>query len=56
MNALLCRVGADQSVEGDSWNGLVDPTTGKFVYVAIPEGRQVHAGLEKPYGALATSP
>src|SRR5882757_1598445 len=53
MNALLCRVGADQSLNGGSWNGLVDSKTGKFVYVAIPEGRQVHAGLEKPYGALA---
>ena len=45
MNALLCRVGADQSLNGGSWNGLVDSKTGKFVYVAIPEGRQVHAGL-----------
>jgi hypothetical protein len=51
-NALLCRVGADQSLGGGSWNGLVDTTTGKFVYVPIPEGRLVHAGLEKPYGAL----
>jgi len=38
---------------GGSWNGLVDSKTGKFVHVAIPEGRQVHTGLEKPYGALA---
>jgi len=53
MNALLCRVGADQSLNGGSWNGLVDSKTGKFVHVAIPEGRQVHTGLEKPYGALA---
>jgi hypothetical protein len=53
VNALLCRVGADQSVDGGSWNGIVDSATGKFVYVAIPEGRKVHAGLEKPYSALA---
>ena len=53
MKALLCRVGADQSVNGGSWNGLVDTTTGKFLYIAIPESRQVHAGLEKPYSALA---
>jgi hypothetical protein len=53
VNALLCRVGADQSGGGGSWNGLVDSRSGKFVYVAIPESRQVHAGSEKPYVALA---
>jgi hypothetical protein len=53
MNALLCRVGADQSVSGGSWNGLIDSKTGRFIYVAIPEGREVHAGLEKPFTALA---
>ena len=54
MNALLCRVGADQSVKGGSWNGLVDTATGRFVYVAIPEGRPVKEGMEKPYSALAS--
>ena len=52
MNALLCRVGADQSSGGGSWNGLVDTQSGKFVYVAIPETRPVYAGMEKPYSAL----
>jgi hypothetical protein len=52
MNALLCRVGADQSRSGGSWNGLVDARSGKFVYVAIPEARPVHPGMEKPYNAL----
>jgi hypothetical protein len=53
VKALLCRVGADQSVDGGSWNGLVYAATGKFLYIAIPEGGQVHAGLQKPYSALA---
>lgn len=52
MNALLCRVGADQSSGGGSWNGLLDAQSGKFVYVAIPETRPVHVGMEKPYSAL----
>jgi hypothetical protein len=54
MNALLCRVGADQSVNGGSWNGLVDTATGRFLYVAIPESRPVKPGMEKPYSALAS--
>jgi Nucleotide modification associated domain 3 len=54
MNALLCRVGADQSRGGGSWNGLVDARSGKFVYVAIPEIRPVHPGMEKPYSGLGS--
>lgn len=53
MNALLCRVGADQSIGGGSWNGPVDTQSGNFVYVSIPETRPVHTGMEKPYSALA---
>jgi hypothetical protein len=53
VNALLCRVGADRSRGGGSWNGLVDAQSGKFVYAAIPETRPVHAGMEKPYSALS---
>ena len=53
VNALLCRVGADQSVGGGSWNGLVDTQSGNFAYVAIPEPRPILAGLEKPYSMLA---
>ena len=52
MKALLCRVGADQSEAGGSWNGLVDSNSGEFVYVPIPESRQIHPGLEKPYKQL----
>lgn len=49
---MLVRVGADLSAGGGSWNGPVDSQTGEFTYVAIPENRPVHAGLEKPYAAL----
>ena len=52
MNALLVRVGADQSAAGGSWNGLVDSRTGRFAYVPIPEAREVRAGLEKPYRSI----
>jgi len=55
MNGLLVRVGADQSRAGGSWNGPVDGETGEFVYVAIPEGKPVHAGMEKPYSTLESA-
>lgn len=52
VNALLVRVGADQSRGECFWNGLVDSQSGKFTYVAIPENSPVHPGMEKPYSAL----
>jgi hypothetical protein len=52
VNALLVRVAADTSEVGGSWNGPVDSRSHDFVYVAIPEGRPVHSGLEKPFSAL----
>lgn len=52
MNGLLVRVGADLSAAGGSWNGPVDRTTGDFIYVAIPETKSLHAGMERPYKAL----
>lgn len=52
VNALLVRVGADQSRGGGIWNGLVDTQSGKFAYVAIPENSPVHPGMEKPYSAV----
>ncbi len=52
MNALLVRVGADQSRAGGSWNGPVDSSSGDFAYVAIPEGLPVWPGREKPYTVL----
>ena len=53
MQIFLIRVGADQSDGGGSWNGPVDSSTGRFVYVPIPEGGSVRPGFEKPYGTLA---
>jgi Nucleotide modification associated domain 3 len=53
VRCLLVRVGADRSGGGGSWNAPVDSTSNKFAYVAIPETRAVHAGMEKPYSALA---
>jgi hypothetical protein len=52
MNALLVRVGADQSRGGGFWNGLVDSQSGKFAYVSIPENSAVHPGTKKPYSTL----
>jgi hypothetical protein len=48
---LLVRVGADQSKGGGHWNGPVNPTTGEFAYVAIPESRNVLKGHERPYSS-----
>src|SRR6266566_1269620 len=53
MNALLVRVAVDRSVGGGLWNGPMDSLTREFAYVAIPEQRPVHPGLEKPYSSLA---
>lgn len=53
MNGLLVRVGADLSEGGGRCNGPVNGRTGEFVYVAIPEGSAVRAGLEKPYTAVS---
>lgn len=49
MKGLIIRVGVDQAYGG--WNAPVDPSSGRFVYVPIPEGQDVvlHAGLERPF-------
>ncbi len=39
MRGILVRTGADQSYGG--WNGPVDPSSGEFVYVPIPEADHV---------------
>jgi Nucleotide modification associated domain 3 len=52
VTAVLVRVGVDLSKGGGSWNGPVDTQSGKFAYVAIPESRTVHTGMEKSYSAL----
>lgn len=52
MNVLFVRVGADRSAGGGSWNGPVDSNSGDFAYVAIPETRPIHVGMEKSYNSL----
>lgn len=49
MRALLVRVGADCTEAGGRWNGPVDPGSGAFAYVPIPEREPVRPGLETPY-------
>jgi hypothetical protein len=36
MKAILVRIGVDRAY--GAWNAPVDPTTGRFVYVPIPDG------------------
>jgi hypothetical protein len=38
MKALLVRIGVDQAY--GAWNAPVDPKTGRFVYVPIPDGKK----------------
>lgn len=48
MKGLLVRVGIDATAGG--WNGPVDPATGSFVYVPIPETQEyIRLGLGLPY-------
>jgi hypothetical protein len=42
MRGLLVRVGVDQAY--GHWNGPVDPASGQFVYVTIPEERSLSSG------------
>ncbi|MGE0454013.1 MAG: hypothetical protein AB7O37_18170 [Vicinamibacteria bacterium] len=51
MKGVLVRVGIDQAY--GEWNAPVDPETGDFVYVPIPDpdGSQRH-GLETPYSEV----
>ena len=55
MKALLVRVGVDHAYGG--WNAPVDPTTGQFLYVPIPEktGTPFHRGLERKYEEVLPS-
>jgi len=55
MNALLVRVGADQSEGGGYFNGPVNSRTGEFVYVPIPETADVQPRMAKPYSLVAPS-
>lgn len=43
----LIRVGIDSSY--GNWNAPVEPGTGDFVFVPIPESRDMRTGYERPY-------
>src|ERR1700722_11717893 len=47
MNGLLVRVGVDSSC--GNWLAPVNPSTGEFVYVPIPESRDSHPDLQRTY-------
>ena len=53
MEAILIRVGVDQTYE--QWNAPVDPESGHFVYVPIPEKRASLPGLERSYREVLPS-
>jgi hypothetical protein len=55
MNALLVRVGADQSEGGGYFNGPMDSRTGEFAYVPIPETGDVRPELTKLYSLVTPS-
>ncbi len=51
MKGILVRVGIDTTT--GRWNGPVDPETGEYVYVPIPEDpRLVRPGFFRPFGEL----
>ena len=52
MQGILVRTGVDHSYGG--WNAPVDPSSGRFVYVPIPEGDHVeyHQGCERRYAEI----
>jgi hypothetical protein len=52
MNAILVRIGIDHSFGG--WNAPVDPTTGRFVYVPIPEATKTafHPDCRRGYNEI----
>ena len=53
MNGILVRIGVDQAY--GRWNAPVDPETGRFVYVPIPEkeGTRFHPECERAYPEVA---
>lgn len=50
MRATLVRVGVDQTFGG--WNAPVEPASGEFVYVPIPDDGPFHPGLRRAYREL----
>jgi hypothetical protein len=51
VRGLLVRVGVDLTFGG--WNAPVDPDTGAFVYVSIPEDARFARGMATPYRGVA---
>jgi hypothetical protein len=51
MNGVLVRVAIDQSSKGGMWNGPINPKTGEFVYVPIPdkEHKCYGSGLQRSF-------
>ena len=54
MKGLLIRVGIDSTF--GHWNAPVDPKTGRFVYVPIPESKNnLQMGYERPYSEIESA-
>lgn len=54
MRAILIRIGADGTKGGGSWRAPVDPDSGRFVYVPIPENAVAfHPGCERTFDEVA---
>jgi len=51
MRAILVRIGIDQASKSGGWNGPVDPSSRKFVYVPITniDGRRHPPGWKRTY-------
>lgn len=52
MRALLVRIGADQTEGGGRWNAPFNSITRDFVYVPIPETKELRPGFQKPFTLL----
>lgn len=50
MRGYLIRIAVDQAYGG--WNGPMNPETGEFVYVPIPESRPMRDNLATPYTSV----
>jgi hypothetical protein len=55
MNALLVRVGADQTEAGGGFNGSVDSHTRQFAYAPILETGVFRSGMATPYSMVSPS-
>ena len=53
MKGLLVRVCIDSTC--GPWNGPIDLSTGKFVYVPIPESKPLHSRLSRSFDEVSSS-